>query len=253
MQPAEWMKTRRRLPRAISPGLATQLRDLKPQNANPGDRVFAGVMSRTEVVETLRRDLERAGIEVDNEEGRIDFHVLRHTSASLVAQAGADVAQLQAHTGHTTSAMVSRYLHPAPVAPDLFNSLNRFGTQIGTTEGAQSGGVETKTDASVRSDVRHNASNDPRSDESRRNVRQDEKYPVRDLNPCRRRERAETCPVSDARGEACSTPAQVDTSSDTNAVHKHPCEADLARVVEAWPTLPAPIRQAVLAMLDPET
>lgn len=43
----------------------------------------------------------------------LTIHVLRHTSATLAAQLGATLAELQARIGHSTPNMAMRYQHVA--------------------------------------------------------------------------------------------------------------------------------------------
>jgi integrase len=44
---------------------------------------------------------------------RLTVHGLRHTSATMAAQLGATLAELQARIGHSTPNMVMRYRHVA--------------------------------------------------------------------------------------------------------------------------------------------
>ena len=62
---------------AIDSELASELSQIRPLNANPKDRVFAGILPR---IERFRPDLKAAGIEpVDAAGKRVDFHAMRMT------------------------------------------------------------------------------------------------------------------------------------------------------------------------------
>jgi len=57
----------------------------------------------------LRRDLEAAGIEYETAEGCVDFHSLRHTYATLSAEAGVHPKTLQRLLGHSNVNMTMKY------------------------------------------------------------------------------------------------------------------------------------------------
>ena len=50
---------------------------------------------------------------VNRADGSITIHGLRHTSATLAAQLGATLAELQARIGHSTPTLAMRYQHVA--------------------------------------------------------------------------------------------------------------------------------------------
>jgi hypothetical protein len=56
------------------------------------------------------------------------------------------------------------------------------------------------------------------------------------------RGRLETCPLSEDSSEKQGLSTPVDTGIDTS-------DPNLAKVMNAWPTLPEPIRRAMLALI----
>lgn len=55
--------------------------------------------------ECLRGDLKRAGIEFETEEGRVDFHSLRVTYVTMLANSGATVGEMQALARHRSPSL----------------------------------------------------------------------------------------------------------------------------------------------------
>ncbi len=90
--------------------LAAALRDLKPDDAQPTDRVFNGLLPRWGVA-FLEADLTRAGVSIETTDGRIDFHALRHTAATWAGQVAPSEAIARKLTGHKTESQFKRYLH----------------------------------------------------------------------------------------------------------------------------------------------
>ena len=78
----------------------------------PKARVFT-MPEPNRVVKMLRADLESAGIEYRDDSGRVvDFHGLRHTTASLLAQSGAHPKVAQQIMRHSTVELtLGRYSH----------------------------------------------------------------------------------------------------------------------------------------------
>ncbi len=70
-------------------------------------------------------------------------------------------------------------------------------------------------------------------------------YPQRDSNPCCRHEKPVTPDVTSCQGNT------YDSNSPTpsNAHGIDPTDADLRRVVEAWPTLPVDVRARIAAIV----
>jgi len=72
-----------RIKDAFSP--ASELRALKSADVKPSDFVLTGKMLPS--MWKMKKDLKRAGIKYENDDGRADFHSLRHTLATnLVRQ-----------------------------------------------------------------------------------------------------------------------------------------------------------------------
>ena len=84
---ASTTKNHRPAPISIDAELAEELRKIRPVNADPKGRVFAGVLPR---IERFRLDLKAAGIESVNGAGdRVDFHALRMTFQMFLTLGGA--------------------------------------------------------------------------------------------------------------------------------------------------------------------
>ncbi len=72
----------------LRPELATALQDyFRDTPALPSAQAFINMQPKTGA-SMLRRDLEQAEIEYENEDGTADFHALRHTFCSLLARSG---------------------------------------------------------------------------------------------------------------------------------------------------------------------
>ena len=216
-----------------------------------------------------------------------DFHALRGALISRAERSGATVKTLQGPARHSDPRLtLKRYARlrledevatldampgsgrdddptvdtQAAKATGTHDATPRSATPIATPVEAPAGarnGANGCGDARpsrlrlAGGDERHPLENKAKREDIRGGAAGSGKYPVRDLNSCRRRERAKTPSVSDARDGACSTLAQADTSSDTNAAQNHPSEdPDLARVVEAWPALDEATRRAVTAIVQ---
>ena len=73
----------------------------------------------------MRRALKACRTIPDHKKVDVTFHVLRHTFASLAAQNGVTMFELQKILGHKTPAMTSRYSHFYPEAARA--AVNRLG------------------------------------------------------------------------------------------------------------------------------
>lgn len=127
------LKNRSQHAQPIRDDLVSALQQLRPASAKPSDRVFAGLLPRWGVA-FLEADLGRAGVSIQTEEGKIDFHALRHTAATWAAAVGQSSATVKAFTGHKTDSQLKRYTHDQhlPVQA-LTEGMPRFdGTDIGT-------------------------------------------------------------------------------------------------------------------------
>ncbi len=56
--------------------------------------------------------------------------------------------------------------------------------------------------------------------------------------------------VTDGAAETCEKGPTSARSHHRNGTENPPQDPDLRRVVEAWPTLPAPIRAGIVAMVE---
>lgn len=99
---------------AIPPHLLTELKEWKVrQGDRPGDALAFpaknGVSPMNDT--TLRRAHDRGKKAVGMPD--LTIHALRHTSATIAAQMGATIAELQSRIGHSTPTMAMRYQHVA--------------------------------------------------------------------------------------------------------------------------------------------
>lgn len=79
---------------------------LRPQNYDPAGKVLDYKIPNST---RLQKDLESLGIAYRTEIGDLDFHALRHTSATNFTANGANSAQVQQLLGHKTRAMAEHY------------------------------------------------------------------------------------------------------------------------------------------------
>jgi integrase len=79
----------------------------------PDDKLWPGKW-HGRGAETLRVDLDAAGIKYETPTGTLDFHALRHTFTTGVAMSGAPMSIVQEICRLSTPSMVRRYFH----APD---------------------------------------------------------------------------------------------------------------------------------------
>ncbi len=93
---------------------------LKPDTAGELKELFANKLPDAQAlkvpgkpIDMLRPDLEAAGIEYQDEAGRVvDFHSLRHTTASLLANSGVHPKTIQSIMRHSTVALsMNVYAH----------------------------------------------------------------------------------------------------------------------------------------------
>ena len=99
-------KTKESLIRHIDKETQDCLLSMRPADFNPAATVLGYKIPNST---RLRKDLEAMGIKYRTEIGDLDFHALRHTSATMFAANGAPVAIRQKLLGHKTSAMTDRY------------------------------------------------------------------------------------------------------------------------------------------------
>ncbi|MBI1372261.1 MAG: tyrosine-type recombinase/integrase [Phycisphaera sp.] len=109
--PAGMMKNREKHVVPLTPELVAELRSIRPEPYDEKRRVFWGRLPERGC-EFLKDHLKEAGIEYENERGRVDFHALRHTAATWGGATGVAGPMLQAFTGHKTASQVNRYVHP---------------------------------------------------------------------------------------------------------------------------------------------
>lgn len=65
---------------------------------------------RTSLSKSVARVFRKAGVET-TEDGKVGFHSLRHTWASLMAESGVQPSVVQANLGHSSPAMTEYYSH----------------------------------------------------------------------------------------------------------------------------------------------
>lgn len=94
----------------LIPLVRQTVRDLKTlwRRRNAAESAFR-VPSRSS--QMLRYDLAAAQIEFSNWRGRVDFHALRHTAATVAGERADSFRALMDFLGHTTPQMTQRYAH----------------------------------------------------------------------------------------------------------------------------------------------
>lgn len=98
----------------IPPHLLPQLRVLLADRVQrePDALLFTASDDATPMNDSVLRDAHDKGKMAINKPG-LTIHALRHTSATMAAQLGATIAELQARIGHSTPTMAMRYQHAA--------------------------------------------------------------------------------------------------------------------------------------------
>ena len=186
----------------------------------PGSAVFDAMPQST--ARTLRWDLKAAGIAYRDASDRVfDFHALRGAFISRVERSGATVKTLQGLARHSDPRLtLKRYARlriedevaTLEAMPGLDGNVPETDAQAARATGTHdpkpwgATPVEAPTPARNHAiqcdDAQHSplrlAGRDERNplqcnakrDDARADASGSDKYPVRDLNPCRRRERA---------------------------------------------------------------
>ena len=109
----------------LVPILADALRAAKARGVDFTGRVFPrGLPS----VATLAKDLTACGIPAENELGRVDFHALRHTFASILANVGVSELVRVKLARHSEWRQTDRYTDPA--ALPLFAEMEKFASAL---------------------------------------------------------------------------------------------------------------------------
>lgn len=141
--PARLSKNRTALRQPIKAALAEALRQLRPSDAKPTDRVFGGKLLPSRGLDHLKADLKCAGLEYETaDRAKRDFHAFRHTAATWGGNTGVAGPLLQAFTGHKTASQVTRYIHPEHLGTQaIIDRLPDFklGTALGTAPMVASG------------------------------------------------------------------------------------------------------------------
>ena len=276
-------KSRRLKVQPLPADVADALRDYltgKPDAAP----VWGGTWARDHRgAEMLRIDLEAAGIAYATEgpDGPeyADFHSLRHSYLTLGGRSGIDLRTLQELAGHSKPELTARYSHrrlydlagavdklPNLVPPTSHASdipLRMTGTDdgAGAVPGAVAGGISTHQSASSRilrvvggmeggslktlemigagASLHRPASNCISEDDGTRtrNHRIDSPQ-IADCNS------QQSMALTSNAAAGCSAGCSEKTSEGGNT------DPELAGLVAAWPTLPDPIRRAMLALLE---
>ena len=99
-------KNKERLIRHIDEETKAFLLRMRPTDYTPSDAVLSYKIPNST---RLAKDLNNIGISYRTEIGDLDFHALRHTSATLFTANGANSAAVQKLLGQKTRAMAERY------------------------------------------------------------------------------------------------------------------------------------------------
>jgi len=145
---AETTKAKRAAVIPLIPPLVAALRAAKPSKPHFSGRVFPrGIPS----VKTLAKDLKACGIAYENAQGRLDFHALRHTFASLLATAEVPELTRMKLVRHTEWKQTERYTDPASVP--LFAGIKKFGAELPSSIASlNSGKTRPKETKAVQND-----------------------------------------------------------------------------------------------------
>jgi len=110
---AETTKSKRPDVIPLIPPLAHALSLAKAKTRRPAGKVFPLGIPHAK---TLAKDLQACGIKVEDERGfRVDFHALRHTFASLLANAGVSELARVKLARHTSWRQTDRYTDPKSI------------------------------------------------------------------------------------------------------------------------------------------
>ena len=236
-------KTKERLIRHIDKETQSYLLSLRPADFKASDTVLGYKIPNST---RLRKDLEALGIEYGTEIGDLDFHALRHTSATMFAANGAPVAIRQKLLGHKTSAMTDRYTidNGINVAAELEKMEPLYEdnswTDIGTGFADFSGHSESQADTPESSPEiaaiplpvtpRHKEAPSVRK---RLNSENGGESRIRTISPL---------DVSDSESASNEEPKAQGTDIGTDYA--------LNRVVSAWDGLPQSLQAAILLIVE---
>ena len=138
---AAYAKNRRQdtipLPREVANYLRQWL-DSRPTKPLPGVRLWPGTWIE-KAAAMVRRDLQAAGIPAQNESGRVDFHSLRLTFATLLARVGVNLQTAQSLLRHSTPELTSRVYTKLGIT-DLGAVVSRLPTTVSGEQAAEKRG-----------------------------------------------------------------------------------------------------------------
>lgn len=251
------------------------LRDFLPGHA-VGRSIWPGTWARDgKGAEMLRLDLEAAGIPyvVEGPDGPLfaDFHALRHTYLTLGGRAGIDLRTLQELAGHSTSTLTERYSHRR--LHDLAGAVERlpnFLPQDNPEEGQALRATGTDPGGAYRP-----LTSAPDSACPQVKIAEETASPTSSEGPERNSGRSndliatdDSCEVLTQEAPPGFEPGMADLQSAAlrpqEPLPDQPCasagaaltgplqapaDPDLARVLEAWPTLPAALKAALAALV----
>lgn len=109
---AEYSKTSTTVVQPLEPALAAKVEKfIQERGRQPEEFVFHGTYRKLTVftAQIVREDAGAAQVQVETDEGLIDFHALKHTFASSLQ--GMDDTDKMSLTGHKTRDMLNRYDH----------------------------------------------------------------------------------------------------------------------------------------------
>jgi len=98
-----------------------------------GPYLFPGQQPGTHISDTALRDALRAGIELAGIKKHVTLHVLRHSFATHLLEAGADIRVIQAVLGHGSIRTTAHYTQ---VSQRMLNSVKNPLDLLGTLEGS---------------------------------------------------------------------------------------------------------------------
>jgi len=251
---SEWTKARKagfqRLPAALVSRLAEAAR------GEPDEAKLLTVP--THAARTLKLDLAAAGIPEATFHGKLDFHALRTTFVNLVLHSGADAREAQALARHADPRMTMNTYGRSDGGREVV-ILEAVGAAVwGENQAPNADFLHTRKAAGAETlDLQGSymkadgGSIPPASTISAQKT--DDATPTGNVDSAPEattpQELTQTEPVKHPTQAGSHRQDSAGSNDCRNADYLH-TDSGLALVVDTWPTLPEPIKAAILAMID---
>ena len=116
----------------LTRGLVDLLSKERDMADNPIGWIFPSKVTRSGHVESMSKPFRRCVIAAGLDPGKVIPHCMRHTAITRLAGTGADIATVQAFSGHQSIQMVMRYAHAQDRKVDA--ALDRMETERTSSE-----------------------------------------------------------------------------------------------------------------------